>query len=255
MDSGLYAAYTGLLARTQALDTAANNLANAGTAGFRAEREYFRDVLAGMSGGNDAALAGGDSLVGRAVNDYGVLGGSSIDLGQGAITQTGNPLDLALDGAGFFAIQTANGVRYTRDGGFTRSNAGELETTTGEPVLDAHGKAITIPSGAVTVASDGSISVQTDAGSAVVAQVGVFDLAQGELTAEGANRFVAASDTQMRAGSADVRQGAVEGANQDAVHGTMELLLVQRQAEMMQRALSVFSNDMDKTAAEVLGKV
>jgi flagellar basal-body rod protein FlgF/flagellar basal-body rod protein FlgG len=114
MDSGLYAAYTGLLARTQALDTAANNLANAGTVGFRAQRDYFRSVLAGI------ASETSPSQVGDAVNDFGVLGGNLIDQGQGTVTATGNPLDLALNGPGFFAIQTNQGVQYTRDGGFTR---------------------------------------------------------------------------------------------------------------------------------------
>jgi flagellar basal-body rod protein FlgF/flagellar basal-body rod protein FlgG len=256
MDSGVYAAYTGLMARTQALDTAANNLANAGTNGFRAQRDYFRDVMAGMGSPADATTAaGGDSLLGRAVNDFGVLGGNALDMGQGAITATGNPLDLALDGAGFFAIMTANGTRYTRDGGFTRSQAGVLETSQGEPVLDAKGNTITIPTGAVSVAGDGSVSVAGPEGSAIVGQVGIYDFAGSALTAEGANRFVAATGAQVVAGTATVRQGAVEGANQDAVHGTMQLLLVQRQAEMMQKALSVFNNDLDKTAAEELGKV
>ena len=124
MDSGLYAAYTGLLARTQALDTAANNLANAGTSGFRAQRDYFSGVLAGGVD-QDPETA---SQVGQSINGFGVLGGNRLDLGQGEIRATGNPLDLALEGQGFFAIQTSNGVRYTRDGAFSRSPAGVLQT-------------------------------------------------------------------------------------------------------------------------------
>ena len=165
MDSGLYAAYTGLLARTQALDTAANNLANAGTAGFRAQRDYFRSVLAGIADEDPA------SQVGDAINDFGLLGGDLIDQGQGALTATGNPLDLALNGPGFFAIQSSQGVVYTRNGGFTRSNAGVLETAEGEPVLDANGQPITIPTGAVSIAADGSISVTTAEGSAIAGKV------------------------------------------------------------------------------------
>ena len=168
MDSGLYAAYTGLLARTQALDTAANNLANAGTVGFRAQRDYFRSVLAGSAGQTSA------SQVGDAVNDFGILGGNLIDQGQGTLTATGNPLDLALNGPGFFAIQASQGVQYTRDGGFTRSDTGVLQTMQGEPVLDANGQPITIPAGALSVASDGSISVTTAEGSAIAGKVGVF---------------------------------------------------------------------------------
>ncbi|HTC75601.1 MAG TPA: flagellar hook basal-body protein [Edaphobacter sp.] len=251
MDSGLYAAYTGLLARTQALDTAANNLANAGTAGFRAQRDYFSGILAGGID-QDPETA---SQVGQSVNGFGVLGGNRLDLGQGEIKATGNPLDLALQGAGFFAIQTSHGVRYTRDGAFSRSPTGVLQTAQGEPVLDANQKPITIPTGTIYVSPDGSISVSTADGSAIVGRVGAFDFPEKSvLTAEGANRFSANGAKPIPA-NASLEQGSVEGANEDAVHGTMQLVLVQRQAEMMQKALSVFNNDFDKTASEDLPRV
>src|ERR1700739_3249833 len=99
MDSGYYAAMTGLVARTQALDTAAANLANAQTPGYRAEREYFRSVLLGPDSK--------DSHLGQAANRFGVLGGDQLSMTQGPMEETGNPLDLAILGSGFFAIQTA----------------------------------------------------------------------------------------------------------------------------------------------------
>jgi flagellar basal-body rod protein FlgF/flagellar basal-body rod protein FlgG len=251
MDSGLYAAYTGLLARTQALDTAANNLANAGTAGFRAHRDYFSGVLAGGVD-QDPETA---SQVGQSVNGFGVLGGNRLDLGQGEIKATGNPLDLALEGQGFFAIQTSNGVRYTRDGAFARSPTGVLQTAQGEPVLDTNQKPITIPTGSIYVSPDGNISVSTTDGSVIVGRVGAFDFTEKSvLTAEGANRFSANGAKPIPA-TALVEQGSVEGANEDAIHGTMQLVLVQRQAEMMQKALSVFNNDFDKIASEDLPRV
>lgn len=243
----MYAAYTGLLARTQALDTAANNLANAGTSGFRAQRDYFRGIVSsGLSAGEQR------SQVGESVNGYGVLGGSMPDYGQGPLATTSNPLDLALNGQGFFAIQTKQGVRYTRDGEFSRSPDGQIQTSTGEPVLDGKMKPITLPSGPVEVAADGTVSVAAG----IVGKVGVFNFAApGSLSMEGANRFVAAAGASPTAGDAEVKQGAVEGANQDSVHGTMQLILVQRQAEMLQKALSVFHNDFDKTAVEEISRV
>jgi flagellar basal-body rod protein FlgF len=251
MDSGVYAAYTGLMSRTQALDTAANNLANAGTNGFRAQRDYFRGVFAGGLDREEPA----DSQVGESVNGFGVLGGNRLDMGQGQLATTGNPLDLALQGHGFFALQTQNGISYTRDGAFSRSSTGVLESSRGEPVLDVNQKPITIPTGTIHVAADGSISVSTPEGSAIVGQVGVFDFAdQSNLIADGANRF-SAGGAKPVAGNALVQQGAIEGANEDAIHGTMQLVLVQRQAEMMQKALSVFNNEFDKTAAEELPRV
>ena len=107
MDSGYYAAMTGLVARTQALDTAAANLANAQTPGYRAEREFFRSVVLGA----DAA----DSQLGQTVNNYGLLGGDRLSMAQGALQQTGNPLDLAIEGQGFFAVRRpmARAIRAT----------------------------------------------------------------------------------------------------------------------------------------------
>ncbi len=188
-----------------------------------------------------------DSQVGGAVNGFGVLGGSVADFQQGPMVTTSNPLDMALNGNGFFGIETARGVRYTRDGAFTRSVDGELQTGRGEAVLDKSGKHIAMPSGPVEVSGDGTVSV--DGG--MVGQLGVF--AVGGAVMEGTNRFQAVGD--VTAGDAVVKQGAVEGANQDAVHGTMQLVLVQRQAEMMQKALTVFDQSFNKTAAEELGRV
>ena len=245
MDSGYYAAMTGLIARTQALDTAAANLANAQTPGYRAEREYFRSVLLGP----DAR----DSQLGQTVNQYGLLGGDRLNLGQGALQQTGNPLDLAIEGQGFFAVLTSQGVRYTRDGGFHRSPAGMLVTQAGEPVLSAANQPIPIPPGEVSVGANGVVSV---AGGAV-ATVGVFTFPPGaELFAEGANRYVAPNGvTAAISTDASVHEGAIESANQDAVQGTLNLIVMERQAEMMQKALTVFHTEFNKFASEDLPRV
>jgi len=250
MDSGLYAAYTALLSRTNALDLAANNLANAGTSGFHAGRASFQGVLAEA---NDAL----SSQVGGAVNNYSLLVGSHVSDAQGEIVPTGNSLDLAIKGHGFFAVKTANGTRYTRDGEFQVSSAGELQTKTGATVLDAKGSALTLPSGNVKVGADGTISVDGPDGSAVVGRVALVDLgASGAVPAESAALYKTADgSTPKPATDAAVQQGAVESANQDAVQGTIQLLSIQREAEMMQRALTTFHNNFDKTASEDLARV
>ncbi len=245
MDSGYYAAMTGLVARTQALDTAAANLANAQTPGYRAEREFFRSMLLGP----EAA----DSQLGQTVNNYGLLGGDRLSMAQGALEQTGNPLDLAIEGQGFFMVQTPNGPRYTRDGAFHRAQSGQLVTQADEPVLSAAGKPILIPPGEVSVGADGAVSVA----GGVVAQVGVFTFSAGtELTAEGANRYVAPQGAvATRSKDATVHQGAIEAANQDVVEGSLNLIMMQRQAEMMQRALTVFHTEFNKFATEDLPRI
>ncbi len=245
MDSGYYAAMTGLVARTQAMDTAAANLANAQTPGYRAEREFFRSVLLGP----DAF----DSQLGETVNNYGLLGGDRLSMAQGALEQTGNPLDLAIQGQGFFIFETPNGTRYTRDGSFHRAPNGQLVTKNGEPVLSKTGQPILVPPGEVTVGADGVVSVA----GGTVATVGIFTFPAGtELTPEGANRYVApAGVTPAIAKDASVHQGAIEAANQDVVQGSLDLVMMQRQAEMMQRALTVFHTEFNKFATEDLPKV
>jgi flagellar basal-body rod protein FlgF len=245
MDSGYYAAMTGLVARTQALDTAASNLANAQTPGYRAEREFFRSVLLGP----DAS----DSQLGHVVNNFGLLGGDHLDMSQGALTTTGNPLDLAIEGEGFFQVETPNGQRFTRDGGFHRSQGGQLVTQAGEAVLSDGGKSIQLPPGGVAVGEDGAISVA----GGVVAKVGVFTFPAGtQLTPEGANRYVAPKDvTAQLSTKGAVHQGAIESANEDVIQGSLDLIVMQRQAEMMQKALTIFHTEFNKTASEDLPRV
>jgi len=245
MDSGYYAAMTGLVARMQALDTAASNLANAQTPGYRAEREYFRSVLLGAGAA--------ESQLGQTVNNYGLLGGDRLSSAQGTLQSTGNPLDLAIEGEGFFQIQTANGLRYTRDGSFHRARNGLLVTSTGEPVLSAAGKTIPVPPGEVSVGADGALSVA----GGTVAIVGVLTFPAGtELAPEGANRYFApAAATPVPSKGASIHQGALESANQDVVQGSLDLIVMQREAETMQKALTIFHTEFNKIATEDLPRV
>src|SRR5271163_4281580 len=98
MNSGYYAACTGLIARTEALDTIANNLANVSTAGFRASHNVFSSLLVTTS---DSQL----SVLNQDANDYGVLSRTQLDTSQGALVHTGNELDLAMEGPGYFAVK------------------------------------------------------------------------------------------------------------------------------------------------------
>ena len=179
-------------------------------------------------------------------------GGSRLDLGQGALTPTGNPLDLAIEGDGFFAIQTQQGVRYTRDGQFHRAQDGTLTTQAGEPVLDARRQPVRVPAGPITVGSDGAVSVN----GAIAGRLATFAFASAQdLTAEGSNRYASTSNAQPSPGNGAMHQGALEASNQDVIEGSLQLVLMQRQAEMMEKAVSMFSNDLDKAASEDLPRV
>ena len=135
MDSGYYAACAGLAAQTQALELVAHNLANLSTVGYRGEEATFHSLLAGGSVVSSNPLN-------TAVNDYGVLGGSRLDLNAGSLVSTGNPLDLAIAGSGFFVVQSAQGLVYTRNGSFHVTLAGQLVTAQGDAVWGQQGPII-----------------------------------------------------------------------------------------------------------------
>ncbi|HVN18422.1 MAG TPA: flagellar basal-body rod protein FlgF [Dongiaceae bacterium] len=243
MDSGYYAACAGLAAQAQALELVANNLANLGTAGYRGQRAVFRSLL--------ASHAEQPNELNSAVNDFGVLGGSRIDLGSGSLVSTGNPLDLAVAGQGFFVVRSSAGILYTRDGGFHREPNGLLVTVQGHNVLGEQGP-VTLPNGTVAVSEDGTISVD----GAVVAKLRVAEFAtDANLSAAGNALYSAPDGAALPAASSSIRQGMLEQSNASSVEGVVQLITVQRNAEMMQRALTLFDSQLNQTAVQDLPRV
>lgn len=244
MDSGYYAACAGLAAQTQALELVAHNLANLGTAGFRGEQATFRSLLAG--GGTVAW-----NPLNAAVNNFSVLAGSRIDRSSASLTATGNPLDLGIAGSGFFVVKSAQGEVYTRNGGFHLTPTGKLVTAQGDAVLGQQG-AITLPSGAVSVSPDGTISVD----GAVAAQLRLAEFSPDtNLEAAGNTLYSAPPGSALPAASSSVRQGMLEASNVSPVESVVQLISVQRNAEMMQRALSLFDSQLNQTAVQDLPRV
>jgi len=244
MDSGYYAACTALVARTQALDTIANNLANVSTAGFRAEHNEFSSVLA----------AAGDqpySPLNQAINRYGILSGTSLDQSQGALQKTGNELDLGIEGTGYFVVQTADGPMYTRNGAFQISSHGQLVTASGDAVMGDRG-VITMLPGPVSISADGTIS----SNGAVAGKLRVVEFPPDtQLASMGDTYYSAPVGTGAPATNSSVRQGMLESSNVNPIEGMVQLVSAQRSAEMMQRALSMFNSEIDKTATQDLPKV
>lgn len=244
MDSGYYAALTGLMAKMDALDVAASNLANVSTAGYKSQKEFYSSLTASLNG---IAPVG---PLNRAINDYGVLGGAVVNLDGGTLQKTGNDLDLGIEGTGFFAIQTPAGVRYTRNGNFRVDSKGRLMSSGGDSVLGEAGP-ITLTSGKVSISADGTISQ----GGGVLARLKVVDLPAGQLTPEGNSLYSAPKGAEKPTADPQVMQGMIEASNIDPVNGTVQLIMVQRNAEMLQKALQIFSNDFNKTAAEEIARV
>ena len=250
MDSGYYAAFSGLLARMQALDVVANNLANVNTTGYKSQHEFYDALSASQE---NAAL----SPLNQAANRFGVLGGNFVDIHSGPFEATGNSLDLSNQNAGFFAVQTNAGVRYTRNGNFQLNSARQLITKDGDLVLGVAGPAmgtdapIAVPPGELSVSSDGTLSV---AGT-LVGQLRIVEFAsEVQLAPEGNSYFAAPSGSAHPSPAPEVQQGFLEGSNMNPVSGTVALIAIQRSAQMMERALSIFNNEFNKTAAEQVAR-
>jgi len=239
MDSGFYSAFAGLAARMDALDVVANNLANISTTGYKAQHEFYRSFSAWLQ----PSLT---TPINQAVNQFGVLGGASLDLSPSPLAPTGNPTDMALQSAGFFTVQTKNGLRYTRAGNFSLNTERQLVTAQGDLVLGDQGP-IQIPEGQLSVSPDGTISVD----GTLVSKLKITDFPpQTPLTMEGNSYFVAPQKAAKPATASNVRQGNLETSNSDPVMGAVELIEVQRTAGLMEKALSIFHNEFNKVAAQ-----
>jgi len=245
MDSGLYAACTGLMARTDALDSIANNLANSSTSGFRGRHTTFSSVLAGSGQQLESQL----NVV---TNSYGLLGNSHLDMQPGSLQHTGNELDVGIDGAGFLAVQTANGTAYTRNGSLQVSTKGQLVTSAGDAVLGVNG-VINLPVGSpVTISADGTVSAQG-------AVAGKLKLVEFKPTADpqamGASYYSVPATDVVDSPMSSVRQGMIESSNVNPVSSVVELIDAQRALEGMRHALTMIDSEIDKTAAQDLPRV
>ena len=244
MDSGYYAACTALMARAQALDTIASNLANTSTVGYRAQHNVFQSVMAKAEGAPTSQLN-------DAVNNYGVLSGTRIEPTQGTLERTGNEYDLAIEGPGYFVVQTSAGNVYTRSGNFHVSINNQLVTAAGDPVMGENGPVAVLGS-PLSISSDGTIST----GGALAGKLKIAEFLPGTAMQNlGQTYFSAPAASAKEAKDSDIRQGMLEGSNVNPVASAVELITLQRYAELMQRALTMFHTDMNQIAAQDLPRI
>jgi len=244
MDSGYYAACAGLAAQMQSLELLGNNLANLSTTGYRGEQTTFRSILTGRGSVSWNAVNG-------AVNDYGVLSGSRLDLTSGSLVPTGNPLDVAVAGKGFFTVQSGPDTFYTRNGSFHVSPTGQLMTSQGESVIGQTGP-IVLPNGSVVISSDGTISADGN----VVDRLSLAEFAPGtDLTPIGNATYAAPGNSALPAAESTVEQGMLEGSNVNPAEAVAQLILVQRNAELLARAVAALDGQMNQTAVQDLPRV
>jgi len=248
MFRALYTAASGMSAQQMNLDNIANNLANSSTTGFRGSRLQFQDLM------YQSVIAPGSAATAQTT----VPDGLQIGLGtrvastemlqtQGDAVNTGNPLDVMIQGQGFFQVQMPNGeIAYTRDGSFHLDQNRTLVTANGNQLQPT----ITIPADALTIniGADGTVSV-TEPGQTQASQVGTIQLANfpnpGGLTALGGNLFTPTTASGQAvvgtAGGADglgtIQQGMLEQANVDVVDQFIQMILTQRSYESNSRVV------------------
>ncbi|HVC50365.1 MAG TPA: flagellar basal-body rod protein FlgG [Burkholderiales bacterium] len=260
MFGALAIAKTGLEAQQTELDVITNNLANVSTDGYKESRAVFQDLLyqtvrqAGAQSSQQTQLPSGLQL-GTGVQTV----ATEKIFTQGNLQKTGNNLDVAIDGQGFFQVLMPDGsTAYSRDGSFQLDNQGEVVTSSGYVVQPA----ITVPpnSSNLTIGSDGTVTV-TEPGSVTPVQVGSIQLATfinpAGLQAIGQNLFLetAASgspttNTPGSNGMGSLDQGFVENSNVNVVEELVNMIQAQRSYEMNSKAIST-ADQMLQTLSQV----
>jgi len=244
MNTSLYVGLSRQETLQRALDIAANNIANADTAGFKVEQPLVRTEPTALPG------TGLDSRPIAFVLDQGV----GRDFREGALENTGGAYDVAIGGDGFFQVQAGAGLRYTRDGRFTVDAQNRLVTKAGDPVLGDNGRPIVLDPNrpAPAIAKDGTIS---QAG-VNLGRIGVFRFADlSTLQKAGANLYSVPDDSQaIAAPDATTLQGVVEKSNVQPVLEITNLIEITRAYERVARMMDQTS-DLASRAVNSLGRV
>ena len=233
------------------MDVVANNVANVNTNGFKADKSLFEEFL--NSGAHEDNFAARDRRVSY-VQDRGTFK----DFSKGPTEQTKNPLDVAIDGAGFLVVQTPAGERYTRDGGLQVNNQGQLVTAAGNPVLGNSGPIVFQPTDHdVSIAADGNITVLEGINriDAVRGKLRLVSFADAQkLLKEGNNLYAAGTAAAQPDTASKVRQGFVEKSNVNSVAEMSRMIEVTRTYTQISNLLQQQS-DLHKSAIEKLADV
>jgi flagellar basal-body rod protein FlgF len=236
MANGIYSAVTGAVVRQQQLDVVSHNLANVETSGHRALKVTFEEVFA------DAT----DQL-----HHVGV-GEARVDLEEGIIAETGNPLDIALMGPGFLAVEQGGRTVLTRAGELRINTNGELTTKDGNRVLSPEGGPIGVPADAAEIYIDETGAIWDDYGR--VGQLGVFDVNDPAALRPVGPATFEADIANLVPTTATVRQGFLEASNVNPVESMTQLVSLQRHFETMQQLIQTYRT-LDRQAATQVGRV
>jgi flagellar basal-body rod protein FlgF len=247
MDNSLLVSLSQQLAAYRSMDVIANNLANVSTAGYKRESAKFEEYV--------TQVAPSEGQTGTQQVSFVKDAGTSRDLSQGNIQNTGATYDFALNGKGYFAVQTPQGIRYTRDGHFTLDANGQVVTEQGY-ALQGDGGSVTItPNDSnVQVAKDGTISSTVNGISNQIGKLQVSDFADDTtLTKQGDNLYSTTQAPTTPTGTT-ISQGALEASNVQPVLEISHMIEVMR-AYQATATLSQSQEDMTRQAITQLGQI
>jgi flagellar basal-body rod protein FlgF len=246
MDPLSISAASGMRSRMESLDMLANNLANATTVGYKSDREFYSlYASAEATAGSMEAPEGADTAP--------VIESHWTDQSQGILRTTGNSMDLAIDGSGFFTVKGPTSDLFTRNGNFRLSPSGTVVTADGYPVLSGNGATIQSRAEApLEITPDGTVNQQGQS----LGQIRLVNFsAPSAINKQGANYFYLADpNAKPAASSALVYQGRLEDSNAGGAEGAIRLVGIMRQFEMLQRAAKLGA-DMDRQSVEQVAKV
>jgi flagellar basal-body rod protein FlgF len=234
MDAATYKALSGAVVQMRRLDVATQDLANVNTAGYKGQRLAFAEVLASRS-----------RLLERVGGFVGVHE-QRTNFSQGDVQRTGNPLNLALEGDGYFAVRTVRGERYTRHGNFTLAADGTVITASGEALLGEAGP-IRLSGSKVEVSADGTVTTEEGEGGKL--RIVRFADARA-VVKEGANLLNTAPRNVQAATDVRVFQGSLEQSNVSPIDGMVSLIAINRQYEAYERAMRL----MDSATAKMISE-
>jgi flagellar basal-body rod protein FlgG len=244
MDPLTISAASGLRSRMESLDMLANNLANAGTAGFKKDVEVYNLYMSEAARALDAEE---DPVTAHLP----VIDRQWTDFSQGLLESTGNPLDLAIRGSGFLAVNTPQGTMYTRSGRMRVSAGGRLETLDGYTVRLRGGVQPKFdPGQPVEISNSGFVN---QAGQ-VLGQLELVDFPDPSSMAKTSGPYFQTGQQATPALGAELLQGQIEGSNVNAAESAVRLVNVMRQFEMLTRSAHV-GDDMNREAVEQVAKV
>ena len=247
MDNSLLVSLSQQLAAYRSMDVIANNLANVSTPGYKRESAKFEEFI--------TQVAPAEGQTGPQKLSFVKDAGTSRDLSQGGLQTTGATFDFAINGKGFFPVQTPQGIRYTRDGHFTLDANGQVVTASGNALQGDSGSITIAPDDTnVQVAADGTISSIVNGSSTQIGKLQVVDFASSEALIKQGDNLYSTTQAATQATGSTIAQGKLEASNVQPVLEISHMIEVMR-AYQATATLSQSQEDLTRQAINKLGQM